>query len=46
MLACIEHLAGAETAGKVQLGAEYFPDGVRYGGCERDPRAPGYVRAG
>lgn len=46
MLACIEHLAGAETAGKVQLGAEYFPDGLRYGGCERDPRAPGYVRAG
>jgi hypothetical protein len=29
----------------VQLAAECFPDGVRYGNAARDPRAPAYVRA-
>lgn len=45
MLACIASVAVDEVAGKVQLAAEYFPDGVRYGNAARDPRAPAYVRA-
>jgi transcriptional regulator GlxA family with amidase domain len=44
MLAYIAHIAGADTAGQVQLAAEYYPDGVRYGDQPRDPRAPAYVR--
>ena len=31
---------------QVQLAAEYYPDGVRYGDQPRDPRAPAYVRGG
>ena len=43
-LAFIAALAGDETAGQVQLAAEYYPDGVRYGGAEVIAKAPGYVR--
>ena len=46
MLACIAHVAGDDTAGKVQLAAEYYPAATRYGRQAEDPRAPAYVRAG
>ena len=45
-LAFIAAEAGDEAAGKVQFGAEYYPGGQRYGGFERDARAPAYVRRG
>ena len=35
--------AGEETAGKVQLFAEYYPAGTRYGSAYKDPQAPGYL---
>jgi hypothetical protein len=44
-LAFIAALAGNEKAGEVQLAAEYYPDGVRYGSAEVIAKAPGYVRA-
>ncbi len=43
-LAFIAALAGDETAGQVQLAAEYYPDGIRYGGAEVIAKAPGYAR--
>ncbi len=43
-LAFIAHEAGAQAAGDVQLAAEYYPSGTRYGDAHRDPRAPAYVR--
>ncbi len=46
MLAYIAHAAGDDTAGKVQLSAEYYPAATRYGRQAEDPRAPAYVRAG
>ena len=46
MLAYIAHVAGDDTAGKVQLAAEYYPAATRYGRPAEDPRAPAYVRAG
>ncbi len=46
MLAYIAHVAGDDTAGKVQLAAEYYPAATRYGRQAEDPRAPAYVRAG
>ena len=46
MLAYIAHVAGDDTAGKVQLSAEYYPAATRYGRHAEDPRAPAYVRAG
>jgi transcriptional regulator GlxA family with amidase domain len=46
MLAYIAHVAGDDTAGKVQLSAEYYPAATRYGRPAEDPRAPAYVRAG
>jgi transcriptional regulator GlxA family with amidase domain len=45
-LAFIDHIDGSAMAGKVQMAAEYFPDGLRYGGVDDDPRAPAYVREG
>ena len=36
--------AGEETAGKVQLYAEYYPAGNRYGSAHREPQAPGYLQ--
>ena len=46
MLAFIAHVAGDDSAGKVQLAAEYYPDTTRYGRQVEDPRAPAYVRPG
>jgi transcriptional regulator GlxA family with amidase domain len=46
MLAYIADAAGDDTAGKVQLAAEYYPAATRYGRQAEDPRAPAYVRAG
>lgn len=43
-LAFIAAVAGEEAAGKVQLGAEYYPDGARWGTAHLNPQAPGYVR--
>jgi transcriptional regulator GlxA family with amidase domain len=36
--------AGEETAGKVQLYAEFYPAGYRYGSAHRESQAPGYLR--
>ena len=44
MLAFIASIAGDEAAGKVQFAAEYYPSQARYGGFERRPQAPAYVR--
>ena len=35
--------AGEETAGKVQLYAEYYPADHRYGSAHKEPQAPGYL---
>ncbi len=37
--------AGEETAGKVQLYAEYYPAGSRYGNAHKEPQAPGYIKS-
>ncbi len=44
MLAFINATAGAEAAGKTQFGAEYYPDGRRYGGFENHAQAPAYLK--
>jgi transcriptional regulator GlxA family with amidase domain len=44
MLAFIAGVAGEEAAGKVQFAAEYYPSSTKYGGFERSPQAPGYIR--
>ena len=44
MLAFIASIAGEESAGKVQFGAEYYPSSVKYGGFENHPQAPAYIR--
>jgi transcriptional regulator GlxA family with amidase domain len=44
LLAFIAKVDGEAAAGKVQLGAEYYPDAKRYGGLDRHPKAPEYVR--
>jgi transcriptional regulator GlxA family with amidase domain len=44
MLAFIADVGGAEAAGKVQFGAEYYPSSIRYGGFEAHPKAPSYLR--
>jgi len=46
MLAYIASVAGDDAAGKVQFGAEYYPDATRYGAYASDARAPAYVRCG
>ncbi len=43
-LAFIEHIAGEETAGKVQLGAEYYPSTRRYGESHSHEKAPQYLK--
>ena len=43
-LAFIESVAGETVAGKVQLGAEYYPSGRRYGGFDQGPGAPAYLK--
>jgi len=44
ILAFIADLAGDETAGAVQLGAEYFPSDQVYGKVRQQPGIPGYMR--
>lgn len=44
MLAFISHFAGEETAGTVQLQAEYYPSSVKYGSAHNEPHAPAYIR--
>lgn len=43
-LAFIADHAGEEVAGQVQLYAEYYPDGKRYGRAHLDPKAPSYLK--
>lgn len=43
-LAFIASVAGEEVAGKIQLGAEYFPSGRFYGACHLGHSAPPYVK--
>ncbi len=45
LLAFIAVVAGADAAGKVQFGAEYYPGTQRYGGFDQHPKAPAYVRS-
>ncbi len=40
----IENLTDEKTAGKIQLGAEYYPSGRSYGNMHKIPQAPEYVR--
>ena len=42
-LAFIAALAGDDAAGRVQLAAEYYPDGVRHGGADLVAKATRYV---
>ena len=42
-LELIAHEAGEETAGMVQLYAEYYPVGTRYGTAHKESQAPGYL---
>ncbi len=44
-LALIAAVAGDSCAGRVQLGAEYYPSARRYGGVDIHGKAPAYVRA-
>lgn len=44
MLAFIAEIAGEETAGKVQFGAEYYPSDRRYGTPHKSPMAPAYLK--
>jgi transcriptional regulator GlxA family with amidase domain len=44
-LALVADQAGEEVAGQVQLYAEYYPDGRRYGEAHLDPKAPEYLKA-
>lgn len=43
-LAFVESVAGAETAGKVQLAVEYYPSTIRYGHPADHERGPAYLR--
>ena len=43
-LALIAEVAGEDIAGKVQLGAEYYPDTVMYGKAHTIPAAPKYIQ--
>jgi transcriptional regulator GlxA family with amidase domain len=45
-LAFIAAVAGDDAAGKVQLSAEYYPDGTRYGHYDRHAQAPRYLASG
>ena len=44
-LALIADQGGAEAAGMVQLYAEYYPSGQRYGTAHQQPGLPGYLKA-
>lgn len=43
-LALVAEVAGEDAAGKVQFGAEYYPDGATYGSYRSHPQAPAYIR--
>lgn len=43
-LAFIEHMAGEKAAGRIQLGAEYYPSGRSYGMMHELAQAPMYVK--
>lgn len=43
-LAFIEYMTNEKTAGKIQLGAEYYPSGKSYGRMHEIPQAPEYVK--
>ena len=43
-LAFIAATAGDEVAGQVQLAAEYYPEGQRYGSADLQARGPAYLR--
>ncbi|MDR7666164.1 DJ-1/PfpI family protein [Methanosarcina sp. Z-7115] len=43
-LAFIEYITDEKTAGKIQLGAEYYPSGKSYGMMHQLPQAPEYMR--
>jgi len=43
-LAFVEYMTDEKTAGKIQLGAEYYPSGRSYGMMHKIPQAPEYVR--
>jgi len=43
-LAYVARMAGAVTAGKVQMATEYYPDTTQYGGESSHARAPEYAR--
>ena len=45
MLAFIASVASEETAGKVQLAAEYYPSGVKYGRFANHADVPAYLRS-
>ncbi len=40
----IEYMTDEKTAGKIQLGAEYYPSGKSYGMMHKIPQAPEYMR--
>jgi transcriptional regulator GlxA family with amidase domain len=44
MLALIESFAGEQTAGTVQLAAEYYPFAKLYAHFHKNPKAPAYIR--
>jgi transcriptional regulator GlxA family with amidase domain len=43
-LALVAEEAGEETAGKIQLYAEYYPNGKRYGTAHESEKAPAYLK--
>lgn len=43
-LAFVEYIADEKTAGKIQLGAEYYPSGRSYGMMHKAPQTPEYLR--
>ena len=44
-LAFIAAVAGETVAGKIQLGAEYYPSGRCFGTSDQGPSAPAYLKA-
>ncbi|MDF0750928.1 DJ-1/PfpI family protein [Marinobacter sp. 71-i] len=44
MFAFIASIAGDEVAGQVQFSAEYYPAATNYGGFEKHPSAPMYLK--
>jgi len=43
-LAFVEYITDEKTAGKIQLGAEYYPSGRSYGMMHKISQAPKYLR--